>query len=370
MSEEFASNAVDSKEYLRLKAENHRLKQELRDARRGSPPETIIGMRDIVLVISPSAEITYANGQAESHFGVSRQRLIGMPLIALSSSDLQGSALSRLVEDSLSVKSPVSIEITLDGAAPQDIRTFLATATPTPGGTQLLISDRTQVRRMKDALARYISPQVLEAVLKSGVDPYQARKYELTVLFADLRGFTMLSSQKPAEEVKKLIDEYLTVQIETVLQEGATLDKIVGDEVMALFGAPLPAGQHSLWAINTALKMREGHRRLMKLWTARGLKACPLGIGINSGEMVVGHIGSKQQMNYTVLGHNVNLGARLCSAAEGGEILISERCFQLAREDLEREPEAIWRPVKFVRGKVLNAKGIAQPIQTVSVIEA
>src|SRR5262249_22715570 len=294
-------------------------------------------------------------------------RLIGMQLAELSSADLKGDTLARVMEDSLNVKSPVSVEITTGGAAPQEVRSYLATATPTPGGTQLLVSDRTQVRRMKDALARYISPQVFEAVLKSGVDPYQARKYELTVLFADLRGFTSLSSQRPAEEVKKLIDEYLTVQIEIVLQEGATLDKIVGDEVMALFGAPLPAAQHSLWAINTALKMREGHRRLMKLWTGRGLRACPLGIGINSGELVVGHIGSKQLMNDTVLGHNVNLGARLCSAAEGGEILISERCFQLAREDLEREPEAIWRPVKFVRGKVLNAKGIAQPVQTVSV---
>lgn len=370
MSEDLANQAVDSKEYSRLKAENLRLRQELREAGRGFAPATIVGMRDIVLMVGSADEITYANSPAESHFGVPRERLLGSALTSIASIDLEGAALMRLVQDALAMQSPVSVEITAGASSSTDVRTYLATATPTRGGAQLLISDRSQVRKMKDALARYISPKVLEAVLKSGVDPYQTRKYELSVLFADLRGFTALSSQLPAEDVKKLIDEYLTVQIEIVLQEGATLDKIVGDEVMALFGAPLPAARHALWAINTALKMREGHRRLIKLWTERGLKPCPLGIGINSGEMVVGHIGSKQQMNYTVLGHNVNLGARLCSAAEGGEILISERCFELARGSLEREPEAIWRPVKFVRGKLLHAKGIAQPVQTVGVVEA
>jgi len=160
------------------------------------------------------------------------------------------------------------------------------------------------------------------------------------------------------------------VQIDIILQEGATLDKIVGDQVMALFGAPLPAENHAVWAINTSLKMREGHRRLMDLWRRRGLTPCPLGIGISSGEMVVGHIGSRQQMNYTVLGHPVNVGARLCSAAEGGEILISQRVFELARDRLAQDAQEIWRPIKFVRGKLLNAKGIRDPVQTVSVVEA
>jgi adenylate cyclase len=234
----------------------------------------------------------------------------------------------------------------------------------------MVIEDCSDLRRMEAALARYVSPRVLEAVLKSGLDPYQARKYELSVLFADLRGFTGIASTSSAEEVKKLIDEYLTVQIDIVFREGATLDKIVGDEVMVLFGAPLPAEHHAVWAINTALKMLEGHRRLMELWRRRRLTPCPLGIGINSGEMVVGHIGSRQQMNYTVLGHPVNLGARLCSAADGGEILISHHTFELARDRLAKDPHEIWRPVKFVRGRLLHAKGIPEPVQTISVLEA
>ena len=365
-----SAERIDTQEYLRLRSENQRLEQELRQLRHRSPPETILGMRDMLLVVGLSGEVTYANAAAQTHFRLGREAMLGKPLTALSSEDLDGLTLSGLVRDAGAVHAPLSLEVTSSGASELNTRAFCITASPTPTGVQLLISDRSNLRRVESALARYISPKVLESVLKSGVDPYQASKYELSVLFADLRGFPALSSQMRAEEVKKLIDEYLTVQIDIVIQEGATLDKIVGDEVMALFGAPLPAEDHALWAINTALKMREGHRRLMALWTARGLHPCPLGIGINSGEMVVGHIGSKQQMNYTVLGHSVNVGARLCAAAQGGEILISNRSFELAKEALAQNPASIWRAVKFVRGKPVNAKGIAEPVQTVSVVEA
>jgi len=365
-----AAERIDAGEYLRLKAENQRLEQQLRQLRGGTTPHTILGMRDMVLVVGSGGEVTYANAATLSHFKCEREELLGKPLDALVSADIHGRVLGELLREAQAVNAPLTVEVISPEAHSGENHSFCITASPGPNGAQLLISDRSSLRRMESALARYISPTVLEAVMRAGLDPNQARKYELSVLFADLRGFTSLSSRMKAEEVKKLIDEYLTVQIDIVIQESATLDKIVGDQVMALFGAPLPDEEHALWAINTALKMLEGHRRLMALWQERGLKACPLGIGINSGEMVVGHIGSKQQMNYTVLGHNVNLGARLCSAAQGGEILISNHTFELAKQTLPRKPEAIWRPVKFVRGKAVNAKGIAEPVQTVAVVEA
>ena len=365
-----AAERIEPSEYLRLKAENQRLEQELRQLRGGTTPHTILGMRDMLLVVGPGGEVTYANAAALSHFKCERDELVGKPLETLVTADLHGRVLGELLREAQAVNAPLTVEVISPEAHSGENRSFCITASPGPNGAQLLISDRSSLRRMESALARYISPTVLEAVMRSGLDPRQARKYELSVLFADLRGFTSLSSQMRAEEVKKLIDEYLTVQIDIVIQGGATLDKIVGDQVMALFGAPLPEEHHALWAINTALMMLEGHRRLMALWQEQGLKACPLGIGINSGEMVVGHIGSKQQMNYTVLGHNVNLGARLCSAAQGGEILISNYTFELAKQTLSRKPEAMWRPVKFVRGRAVNAKGIAEPVQTVAVVEA
>jgi class 3 adenylate cyclase len=356
-------------ELARLREENAQLRAALAQGDRQGTHHTLVGLQDVVLLVGPDGVLQYANSRAEVIFEAPRAQLQGKPVGELVLGGVSGTTLSKLCRDATQAGKTCTVEWVDPGASPAHARFFLVSATPdAKGGVQVIITDRTGQRRAETALSRYLSPQVLEAVLKSGVDPFLARKYELTVLFADLRGFTSLSSQLPAEDVKKLIDEYLTVQIDLVLQEGATLDKIVGDEVMALFGAPLPAEGHALWAVNTALKMQAGHARLMSIWTQRGLKACPMGIGINSGTMVVGHIGSKQQMNYTVLGHNVNLGARLCSSAEGGEIVLSPRTFDLAKQQLTQNPGAAWRPLKFKRGKVLQAKGIAEPIETVSVV--
>lgn len=357
-----------SVELAQLRSENARMRGELEELRRSGSPKTVIGMADALLMVNAYGQITYANGAAEKLFEVARAQLVGRALKDVAGPRLTGEDLISVVMATKVAGREHTVELSRTGGGVGDQpRHFEVTGALTGVGVQLLISDKTDYKRMYSTLARFLSPQVLETVLQSGVDPYQARKYELTVLFADLRGFTALSSRLPAEDVKKLIDEYLTVQIDIILQEGATLDKIVGDEVMALFGAPLARSDHAAWSVNTALKMREGHRRLMGVWERRNLSACQLGIGINSGEMVVGPIGSKQQMNYTVLGHNVNLAARLCSAAAGGEILLSPRTFELARDHFSEKPGAIWRPMKFVRGKVLNAKGISEPVQTVGV---
>src|SRR5262249_20500551 len=163
------------------------------------------------------------------------------PLDQLSSGALNGELLGQLRREAKVAGSPVVREVQLDGDNPNHSRSLKVTVTPSASEVQMVIEDCSDLRRMEAALARYVSPRVLEAVVTPGLDPYQARKYELSVLFADLRGFTAIASASSAEEVKKLIDEYLTVQIDIVFREGATLDKIVGDEVMVLFGAPLPA---------------------------------------------------------------------------------------------------------------------------------
>lgn len=360
-------SAAESAELARLREENTLLKKELAELRRAGAPRTVVGLTDVLMVIGGAGEVAYANATAEKFFGMGRAQLLGQPLKSLKSSRVDGAILVQAVQDAVETGKTCVTEVVLAADSPAQTQWYEIAASPTSSGTQLMISDRSETRRMAATLSRYLSPQVLDAVMRSGVDPYQARKYELTVLFADLRGFTSLSSQLPAEQVKKLIDEYLTVQIDIILQEGATLDKIVGDEVMALFGAPLPAEHHAAWAVNAALKMQEGHNRLMALWSRRGLNPCPIGIGINSGDMVVGPVGSKQQMNYTVLGHNVNLAARLCSHAEGGEILLAPRTFELARDAFSKEVATPWRPMKFVRGRAIQAKGIAEPVQTVIV---
>lgn len=154
-----------------------------------------------------------------------------------------------------------------------------------------------------------------------------------------------------------------------IIDEGATVDKLVGDEIMSLFGAPIRYPDHAVRAVNTALRMQRQHQLLMEEWKAAGIPdPPPMGIGINTGEMIVGNIGSEIRMNYTVLGHHVNLAARLCSAAKGSEILISPRTFEFARTSLEKDPAAIKHTVKFKTAPTLMAKGINKPIKPIKVV--
>jgi adenylate cyclase len=131
----------------------------------------------------------------------------------------------------------------------------------------------------------------------------------------------------------------------------------VGDEVMALFGAPLPLEDHALRAVRTALEMQSAHKGLMAHWEAAGREAVPIGIGINSGDVIVGQIGSSKFTDYTVIGDNVNLGSRLCGVAKSHQILISETTYQLVRH-----------AAKVNKLAPIQVKGRVQPVQTYEVI--
>jgi adenylate cyclase len=124
-----------------------------------------------------------------------------------------------------------------------------------------------------------------------------------------------------------MINEHLAAMTEIVLAHGGTLDKFIGDEVVAIFGAPLYMEDHAVRAIEAALDMQAAQQALMSRWAARGYDLPPIGIGINTGDVVVGNIGCEQQMDYTAIGLEVNLARRLCDVAAGHQILISERTY-------------------------------------------
>ena len=137
-----------------------------------------------------------------------------------------------------------------------------------------------------------------------------------TVLFADIRGFTSMSEKMEPEDVVNLLNTYFDKQTEVVQNTGGDIDKFVGDELMAVFKGKQMANQ----AVDCAVKIQ---KEVQKLNNELG-KKIGIGIGINTGSMVMGAMGSKERMDFTVIGDNVNLGARLCSAAAAGEVIISE----------------------------------------------
>ena len=182
-------------------------------------------------------------------------------------------------------------------------------------------------RRMKRLFGQYVSKDVYDQLV---ANPDLARlggqRRQMTVLFSDIRGFTTVSESGQPEEIVAILNEYFTRMVEIVFAHKGTLDKFVGDMVMALFGAPLDDPDHAEHAVDAALEMIRELRRLNEKWTAEGRPSLDIGIGISTGAMIAGNIGSEAIMSYTVVGDAVNLGARLESLNKeyGTRIIISE----------------------------------------------
>jgi adenylate cyclase len=219
------------------------------------------------------------------------------------------------------------------------------------------IFESLEKRKLRSAFERSVGPKVMEAILASGRDFLKGKRSKVTVLFSDMRGFTSVAERTEAESLVTVLNEHFEAMTSIIMKHEGTLDKFVGDEVMALFGAPLPLEDHALRAVRTALEMQRAHKELMAHWEAAGQEAVPIGIGINSGDMIVGQIGSSKFTDYTVMGDNVNVGARLCGVAKSHQILISEATYQLVRHAVEVNELA---PV--------HVKGRAQPVQIYEVI--
>jgi adenylate cyclase len=192
---------------------------------------------------------------------------------------------------------------------------------------------------IKRAFSRYVAREVVEEVLK---DPEQLQlkgeRREVTVLFCDVRGFTPMSEKLTPEQVVSLLNDYYTLMIELTFKHDGTLDKFLGDGVMAIFGAPIAYADHALHACRAALAMQAGIARLSAARVADGKEPIVIGIGVNAGEVVAGTVGTEERMEYTVIGDNVNLASRLTSNANPGQILISRRTLDLAGDGVDVRP--------------------------------
>jgi adenylate cyclase len=162
----------------------------------------------------------------------------------------------------------------------------------------------------------------------------------MTVLFSDIRGFTTVTEKGNPEELVAQLNEYFTRMVDVVFRHQGTVDKFVGDMVMALFGAPLDDDGHADHAVGAAREMVRELGELNRKWAVEGRAQLDIGIGINSGEMIAGNIGSSSIMSYTVIGDNVNLGARLESLNKeyGTRIIISDATRTRLREACDIRP--------------------------------
>jgi adenylate cyclase len=211
-------------------------------------------------------------------------------------------------------------------------------------------------RYLKRAFAHYVPPAVVDdLVADAGKLQLGGEKRELTVLFSDIRGFTTLSESMAPEHLVKLMNEYFTVMTAKVFAHRGSLDKYIGDAIMAIFGAPVAEPRHAAHACRSALDMLRALRGFQDSLRQRGLPAIDIGVGINTGLVVVGNMGSADRFNYTVVGDPVNLASRIehLNKEYGTNILVSEYTYLQVKDEFP-----LAREVDRVR-----VRGRAQPVR-------
>ena len=190
-----------------------------------------------------------------------------------------------------------------------------------------------EVQQVRGTFERYVSPRVVQQLLS---DPSRVQlgglRQEVAIFFADLRGFTAFSEGLDPESLFKVLNRYLTLGAQAVLAEGGTLDKFMGDAVMAIFNAPLAQPDYPIRAVRAALSLQQA---IKNLHVERDMvKELTFGVGIGTGSAVVGNVGSPQLQNYTAIGDSVNLASRLQEYAEPGQILIEDQTYQLVKDHI------------------------------------
>lgn len=197
-------------------------------------------------------------------------------------------------------------------------------------GALIVMEDISGEKQVKNLMYRYMTPEVAEALLASGDTGLGGKRKHVSVLFSDIRSYTTLTEKLQAEEVVAMLNEYFEQMVDAVFQYGGTLDKYIGDALMAVFGSPAPLEDHAWCAMQTAVEMRDRLAAFNAERISNGLMAISIGMGIHTDEVVSGNIGSSKRMELTSIGDGVNLASRLegTSKQYGTDLVISENTFK------------------------------------------
>src|SRR5438105_768550 len=183
-------------------------------------------------------------------------------------------------------------------------------------------------------LSRFLSPALVEQAARGSIELAKGGVLtELTILFSDIRRFTSISEKLPAQEVVKMLNDYFELMVDIVFEHNGILDKFIGDAIMGLWGAPLKRPDDALQAVRAAVKMQQRLKGWNEDRVASGKVPIRIGIGLHTGQVVVGNMGSSKALSYTAIGDGVNLASRLCGVAREDMIVISEDCAQRAGKD-------------------------------------
>ncbi len=280
---------------------------------------------------------------------ISRQKLaffwISMGFVAIGL--LIAFGLSRVLTQPIYTLA-VAIQMVAGGDLSQQVKVFYRDEIGrlTESFNQMILSLREKLH-----MEKYLSNSALKSIRKSR-DTAKLRlggeRKQVTALFSDVRGFTSMSEKLSPEEVVKILNIYLNLQAKVITHRGGNVDKYVGDEVMAIF----EGDDQELSAVRAGLEIQKYCHALNWSRSKLSEKQMQLGIGIHSGEVVMGNMGSEEQMNYTVIGDNINLAARLCSAAKAGQVVISKTVADI-----------LGKKAKLIKLEPVSVKGKEKPIE-------
>ncbi|HMW34893.1 MAG TPA: adenylate/guanylate cyclase domain-containing protein [bacterium] len=216
-----------------------------------------------------------------------------------------------------------------------------------------------QKERVENLFGKYLSPDVAKKVLsEQSVDGIlKGEKNRLSVMFTDIRGFTPMSRGMDPQELINLLNSHFDEMIDIIDSYGGTLDKFIGDAIMAFYGAPVHYDDFYMRAINAAVQMQRAAEKFNFQRKLEGHPPINIGIGINTGEVVVGNIGSNKRLEYTVIGETVNIANRLCSVAKAGQIIVSQSTYDLLPN------KSIASPIERV-----TLKGVAEPVTVYEIL--
>jgi class 3 adenylate cyclase/HAMP domain-containing protein len=208
-----------------------------------------------------------------------------------------------------------------------------------------------QLRRTEE-LRRYVSPHVADAIVSDSRVTLTPTRRNLSILVSDIRGFTEMSERMEPEELIEALNQYFTAMTDVVFRHGGTLDKFLGDGILAFFGEPIPFEDHAERAVAAAFEGRDVLERLRSKWMLQYEEELTVGIGISTGYVTVGNIGSENRLEYTVIGNHVNVASRLATSASAGQVLVTDRTMAAVRDH-----------VIGIELETITLKGVQRPLR-------
>lgn len=236
-----------------------------------------------------------------------------------------------------------------------------------------MVEQIAEKEKIRDIMNKVVSEEIARELLKKGIELGGEMRFT-TMLFSDIRGFTSMSEKMDPKELISILNEYMTEMVEIVKKYRGVVDKFVGDEIMVVYGAPVSFGkkEDALLAVATAYEMIRKIEKLHEKWEKEEKPLLTPGIGINSGNVVAGNMGSKDRLSYTVIGDAVNTAARLCGAAPGKTCIISETTYSLVKEFVNAEEQEPIRvkgksePLRIYKVVSINSYGYEKVEETLS----